>query len=722
MGWILGESVEDELFEAVAEIRSPVVARAWDWAVQVVFPDLFHCRGGEQRTACHQHVGHRRQGVNVAGNVAVPWMADGFWGHVEWGAEESGGGLALFPGRFRNVRMGRGLTDQSEIEDLQRVGHAAAFAEEEISGLDVPMNQTDPMGFPQRFSRLPEQVDDPGFGLGTMMVDQILESEPLEQLHGVIEDPVGRVAVVEDLDGVGVRQPAGQLHLVFELPDEVVVGSVRQQQLHSRLAPKQGVSGPVHRSHGPFADLGDQGVLAQLAGTQLRLVEAAAPDGAEVDGDQSQHSGQKDQQDENPEDPSQHTQRLEGLGGVDLGDHTELVLIDPMPGPHDGHPSIVAFGQHLDPIALGQCAGYQRHQRSLSPMGLGPVETLGQIATGIPQHEVQRRAGLRRVGEYSQLSELVVEAALRQQPAFVIECKSLAAGSRAGHGEYSRELVLGTQGHRQDPADVSLGVAHRDEDLHHLEFAPRRAVRSRTQAPVRAPVGPSVVGAIGSSCAVPRPRAVGRSPERAGVIRSAAARRSVQAASPGAHRLERGDQGGMPIGEHALEKLQMIGGHHAAGPYAKPTKCRHHAALRSHQDCSGVTGQQQALIQGADQRRHYRIGVGRLESARSGTRAEAGRRGIGARTLQQCLSRFTDRRVGGQQACCSHLPLDPNRERRDVGLDRGAEFTAQSALDGALDGVLAPNTDQQNDRGGSQRAPEHGPETAEGQAASGGCR
>jgi hypothetical protein len=172
-------------------------------------------------------------GVHVLG------VLDRLGGHVERCAGDRAGGRQA-GATLRVHRPG-----QAEIEDLDEVGHAAASVQQDVGRLDVAVDQADGMGLGQRAADLDQDVDDPALGLGAVALDEGLEVEPVEVLHRVIEDPLGRAAVIVDGDGVGVVEPAGQLHLALEAGDGEVVGLLGAEQLDGGGAAEHGMVGAV---------------------------------------------------------------------------------------------------------------------------------------------------------------------------------------------------------------------------------------------------------------------------------------------------------------------------------------------------------------------------------------------------------------------------------------------------------------------------------------------
>ena len=73
--------------------------------------------------------------------------------------------------------------------------------------------------------------------------------------------------------------------------------------------------------------------------------------------------------------------------------------------------------------------------------------------------------------------ELSIESALRKDPAIVVEGEGLPGSAGAGNRKDPRELSLGTDHDREDPCDITRGIADGSEDLHHLEVAAGHAIR-----------------------------------------------------------------------------------------------------------------------------------------------------------------------------------------------------------------------------------------------------
>src|SRR5262245_58015172 len=128
------------------------------------------------------------------------------------------------------------------------------------------MDKADTMRFGQRRRDLAQNVDDPAGGLRAVKSNQILQVQALEVLHCVVKDTVWRSAVIEDRNGIHVRQQARELHLALEAIKSLASRFLDGQQLHCSWAAQHGVLGPINRAHAPLAYLLEERVLSKLPG------------------------------------------------------------------------------------------------------------------------------------------------------------------------------------------------------------------------------------------------------------------------------------------------------------------------------------------------------------------------------------------------------------------------------------------------------------------------
>ncbi len=98
------------------------------------------------------------------------------------------------------------------------------------------MDQPKRMRLEQRTTDLQQDVNHPLFGQRSVFVDQILQGDPVEVLHRVVEHPFGGPPVIEDRDRVGMVQLTGDLHLPLEPLDRRGGRLVGVQQLDRRRA------------------------------------------------------------------------------------------------------------------------------------------------------------------------------------------------------------------------------------------------------------------------------------------------------------------------------------------------------------------------------------------------------------------------------------------------------------------------------------------------------
>jgi hypothetical protein len=139
-------------------------------------------------------------------------------------------------------------------------------AEHDIGGLDVAMDQANGMRFGQRSARHRQDAQHSACGLRPADGDYPLQVRAVEQLHRIVEDAVVGSAVVEDGDGIGVRQARGQLDFPLEATQLKLAGPIESQQFERRGSSHHAMAGPVDLAHAALADLLLEHVLAQPTG------------------------------------------------------------------------------------------------------------------------------------------------------------------------------------------------------------------------------------------------------------------------------------------------------------------------------------------------------------------------------------------------------------------------------------------------------------------------
>ena len=106
------------------------------------------------------------------------------------------------------------------------------------------------------------------------------------------------------------------------------------------------------------------------------------------------------------------------------------------------HAAIVAIAVDVDAVlpAMASCAALVS---GMSPAAQVRTRTLGQIGPGIADLHVEDGPRLRLVGNQSRGFQLIVEAAIREKPAALVEGVRLARLADSSHRQYPRELLVG---------------------------------------------------------------------------------------------------------------------------------------------------------------------------------------------------------------------------------------------------------------------------------------
>jgi hypothetical protein len=119
-----------------------------------------------------------------------------------------------------------------------------------------------------------QQVNDALSRLWTIDLDDLVERGTFQELHGVVEDAIGRAPVVEDGHGVRMREHGGTLDLALEAAQRSLAGPVGQQQLDRRRPAEHRVRGAVDHAHPAFPELLLQRVLSEAPNVVDRLAQA----------------------------------------------------------------------------------------------------------------------------------------------------------------------------------------------------------------------------------------------------------------------------------------------------------------------------------------------------------------------------------------------------------------------------------------------------------------
>ena len=126
------------------------------------------------------------------------------------------------------------------------------------------MDEADAVRLGKRARCLKEDVHHATRRLNPVGSDERFEGEAVEVLHRVVEDAVGRAAVVVDRDRIGVRKAARELHFALEPLERRRADFAGQKQFDRGRAPQHGVFGAINFTHAPFADFGAERVAAEV--------------------------------------------------------------------------------------------------------------------------------------------------------------------------------------------------------------------------------------------------------------------------------------------------------------------------------------------------------------------------------------------------------------------------------------------------------------------------
>ncbi len=130
--------------------------------------------------------------IEPASNTSSPtvdavWMRDRFGRHVQRRADD---GAA----RRRCAGIAPEIFHQPEVDHLHDVGLIRPLGEDDVGGLDVAVNEAERVGFGQRAVDLRENVDGARGLDRAMSLDEVMEIEPFEVLHRVVEEVTPRAA------------------------------------------------------------------------------------------------------------------------------------------------------------------------------------------------------------------------------------------------------------------------------------------------------------------------------------------------------------------------------------------------------------------------------------------------------------------------------------------------------------------------------------------------
>ena len=149
------------------------------------------------------------------------------------------------------------------------------------------------MRFAQRIAGLSQQVNHALGRQRAVAVDQVRQAQAGQVFHDVIKCAILGAAVIENLDGVPVREPRGRPDFALEAGQCLrVVGLVGADELDGARPLHELMLGQIDLAHAAGADQFFQPILAELAG-----LEGLAPQTADdVDAPHAAGSGQRQHQ------------------------------------------------------------------------------------------------------------------------------------------------------------------------------------------------------------------------------------------------------------------------------------------------------------------------------------------------------------------------------------------------------------------------------------------
>jgi hypothetical protein len=257
----LGQRAPDDRVELHRrrQVR-PRVGDGRDVALELAREDVDGVAAGERRVACQQLVQHDADGVDVGGEGRQR-AADDLGRHVLGRA-----GDPLLGAARRVDHAG-----DAEVDQLDQVGAGAPLVDDDVVALEVGVDHAGQVRLLDAEQDLGDDVERGGRRDRVLAADQLRERGPAQVLHGQVQQAVGRGAVVDDRDDVGVVEARRRHGLVAEPAAEALVaGEVVLEDLHRHAAPERHLLGAVHRAGAAEPDARGQAKLfGQLAPDHL---------------------------------------------------------------------------------------------------------------------------------------------------------------------------------------------------------------------------------------------------------------------------------------------------------------------------------------------------------------------------------------------------------------------------------------------------------------------
>ncbi len=136
------------------------------------------------------------------------------------------------------------------------------------------MDEPREVRFAKGLGGLSQDANDAARVLGAVDLHEVLQVDPLEVFHGVVEDAVRSATEVVDGDRVGVGEATRLHHLPLEAANRGFPGFLGRQELDRGRALEERVLAAIDGAHPPFAELLHQTVLTELERLPHALREA----------------------------------------------------------------------------------------------------------------------------------------------------------------------------------------------------------------------------------------------------------------------------------------------------------------------------------------------------------------------------------------------------------------------------------------------------------------
>ena len=166
-----------------------------------------------------------------------------------------------------------------------------------------------------------------------------------------------------------------------------------------------------------------------------------------------------------PERPLQNREGPKCFGVFDLRGDAHVGVGQPLPGAGDFNAAIVAIAVDVDARVAGDGVGGHAGQRQIVS-ARGRAVPLGHVAARIADQELQDRVRILLVGQQTEQNQRVVEAAVGNEQAVLVEGIRLTRVADAAQLQNPSEFLLGPNAKREDADDLKAFVANRRGDVH----------------------------------------------------------------------------------------------------------------------------------------------------------------------------------------------------------------------------------------------------------------